>query len=142
MEIADKFLPLGTIVKIKNLDREVMISSYCIIPKVDIATKSKPDIREYGGCYYPDGFIRTDRIIAFNHDQIEKVVHMGYETEESKKYSTKCTEYMKKALAMLDTVEDTPEVKIDIKESNPYTEMIEAEKKRLEDESKQNEEES
>jgi hypothetical protein len=51
MEIADKFLPLGTIVKIKNLDREVMISSYCIIPKVDIATKSKPDIREYGGCY-------------------------------------------------------------------------------------------
>ena len=109
MEIADKFLPIGTIVKVKNLDREVMISCYCIVSKLDMAKKRKPEIREYGGCYYPDGFIRTDRIIAFNHDQIEKVIYMGYQTDESKENSDKYNKILEKSLNLLENVEDNPE---------------------------------
>jgi len=93
MEIAERFLPIGTIVKLKNVEKEIMIASYLVQPNDKFIGKNGPIesdktlVVEYGGCYYPDGYHDTNRVLAFNHNQIEKVVFMGYETESSKNFS-------------------------------------------------------
>lgn len=88
----EKFLPIGTIVKLKGGIKEVMITSYCIFPTntqiVDGRKVSAPKkIYEYGGCTYPEGIIDSNVACAFNHEQIEEILHLGYETDEQRKLS-------------------------------------------------------
>ena len=92
IEIKEKFLPIGTIVLLKGGKKELMIMSYCIVPTGEIYDKNgKVEMEEkmfdYGGCVYPEGMITSDQLFAFNHDQIEKVCHMGYETDKQKEIS-------------------------------------------------------
>ena len=66
--------------------------SYCIIPAGEVYDKNgKIDVGDvmfdYGGCVYPEGMITSDQLFAFNHDQIEKVVYMGYVTDQQKEIS-------------------------------------------------------
>ncbi len=74
----EKFLPIGTIVMLKNGTKEVMITSYLVFSKEAVAKKEKVQMFEYGGCPYPEGIIDSNTSLVFNHDQIEKIVHMGY----------------------------------------------------------------
>lgn len=92
MEIGEKFLPIGTVVLLKGGKKELMIISYCIVPsgeaydkngKVDVGNK----MFDYGGCVYPEGMITSDQLFAFNHEQIEKIVYKGYETDNQKEIS-------------------------------------------------------
>ena len=92
MEVGERFLPIGTVVLLKGGKKELMIISYCIIPAGDVYDKNgKVDVGEtmfdYGGCVYPEGMITSDQLFAFNHDQIEKVVYKGYETDNQKEIS-------------------------------------------------------
>ena len=92
MEIKEKFLPIGTVVLLKGGKKELMIISYCIIPAGDVYDKNgKVEVGDtmfdYGGCVYPEGMITSDQLFAFNHDQIEKVCYMGYETDNQKEIS-------------------------------------------------------
>lgn len=92
IEIKEKFLPIGTVVLLKGGKKELMIMSYCIIPAGDVYDKNgKVDVGDamfdYGGCVYPEGMLTSDQLFAFNHDQIEKVCFMGYETEQQKQIS-------------------------------------------------------
>ena len=77
------YLPIGTVVMLKGGTKEVMITSYCVV-----STENGNDIYEYGGCTYPEGLLDASVVLVFNHDQIDKVVFMGYETEDQKKYSS------------------------------------------------------
>ena len=91
-EIKEKFLPIGTVVLLKGGKKELMIMSYCIIPTGEVYDKNgKVEMEEtmfdYGGCVYPEGMITSDQLFAFNHDQIEKVCYMGYETDNQKEIS-------------------------------------------------------
>lgn len=88
----ERFLPIGTVLLLKGGKKEVMITSYCIFPtniqiKEGKAVKPDQKMYEYGGCIYPEGILDTSMSCAFNHSQIEKIVHMGYENEEYKKLS-------------------------------------------------------
>ncbi len=92
MENESKFLPIGTIVLLKGGKKELMITSYCIFPTGKLVVDgnevdSKGIMYEYGACTYPEGIINSDQILGFNHDQIEKVCHMGYETDEQKGFA-------------------------------------------------------
>ena len=92
MENESKFLPIGTIVLLKGGKKELMITSYCIFPtgKLVVDGKevdSKGVMYEYGACTYPEGIINSDQILGFNSDQIEKICHMGYETEEQRGFA-------------------------------------------------------
>ena len=87
-----KFLPIGTVVLLKNGKKEVMILSYCIFPKGDIYEKGKSvngegRMFDYGACTYPEGLISSDQILCFNHDNIERICYMGYETDGQKEFS-------------------------------------------------------
>ena len=93
MEENKRFLPIGTVVLLKNGKRKLMITSYCIMPNGDVYDKNGkvenvPKMFEYGACFYPEGMVTSDQLFAFNHDQIDKVCFKGYETEDSKELST------------------------------------------------------
>lgn len=88
----ERFLPIGTVLLLKGGKKEVMITSYCIFPaKVQKpngeAIEGGPKLYEYGGCVYPEGILDSNMACAFNHDQIEKIVYLGYESEQQKELS-------------------------------------------------------
>lgn len=78
----EKFLPIGTVVLLKNATKKVMITSYLIFAKGDQEEKKMYD---YGGCPYPEGIIESNFAVGFNHDKIEEVIHLGYVDEDAKK---------------------------------------------------------
>ena len=87
MEKNERFLPIGTVVLLKGGKRELMITSYCIMPSGDVYDKTgKIDaagqMYDYGACFYPEGMITSDQLFAFNHEQIERVCYMGYKTQQ------------------------------------------------------------
>lgn len=88
----ERFLPIGTVVLLKGGTKEIMITSYCIFPK-NTEIKNNQEVKpqkklyEYGGCTYPEGILDTDIVYAFNHEQIEKIYYMGYETDAQKELS-------------------------------------------------------
>lgn len=92
MEIGERFLPIGTIVILKNGKRELMITSYCVMPAGDVFDKTgqieaKGQLFDYGACLYPEGLITSDQIFVFNHEQIERVCFKGYESDAQKQFS-------------------------------------------------------
>lgn len=92
MENEEKFLPIGTVVLLKGGKRELMITSYCIMPSGDVYDKNgKVDAAgkmfDYGACFYPEGMITSDQLFAFNHEQIDRICFKGYETEKQSEIS-------------------------------------------------------
>ena len=88
----ERFLPIGTVVLLKGAKKELMITSYCVFPtgtefKNGEEVKAEQKMYEYGGCPYPEGILDSNAINAFNHDQIDKILHMGYETDSQKEFS-------------------------------------------------------
>lgn len=77
--IQDKFLPIGTVVLLKGGSKRLMISGFLPI------SDDKKHF-DYSGCLYPEGFLSSDQVCLFNHEQIEKVYNMGYQDEESKEF--------------------------------------------------------
>ncbi len=97
MKIKEKYLPIGTVVLLKGGKKELMITSYCIFPtgKLMVDGKEKDPkgvMYEYGACTYPEGMIDGNTILGFNHEQIEKVCYMGYETEDQEGFSAALTQ--------------------------------------------------
>lgn len=75
----EKYLPLGTVVLLKGATRKLMIVGYC--PK----TLEDNKTYDYSGVLYPYGLIKSDEVGLFNHDSIDKVIHLGIDDEEGKK---------------------------------------------------------
>ena len=94
----EKYLPIGTVVMLKNGKKPAMITSYCIIPRGKVFDKDGPvDLNnvtyyDYGACLYPEGILRTNKTFVFNHDQIDKVLFMGYTSSKYINYNNALTE--------------------------------------------------
>ncbi len=88
----ERFLPIGTVVLLHGAKKALMITSYCVFPtgtqlqKDGTQTEPEKKMYEYGGCTYPEGVLESNTIHAFNHKDIEKILHMGYETDEEKEF--------------------------------------------------------
>ena len=106
------FLPVGTVVLLKGGNKELMITSYCIIPSNEIFDKNEKNysgkIFEYGACTYPEGIINSDQVYGFNHDQIEKVCHFGYRTDAHKKYSDYMINSLREIKNTINKIEEEP----------------------------------
>lgn len=78
--IPEKYLPIGTVLLLKNGLKKVMIAGFC--------RKTKTDDKsfDYFGCMYPEGFLTFDKILLFNHDQIQKIYHMGFVNAEERQF--------------------------------------------------------
>ena len=93
----ERFLPIGTVVMLKGGKKELMIINYCIIPTGMVFENKKQvpstgKLYDYGACTYPEGVLGNNRILAFNHDQIEKIIHMGYISDQSEAISARLNE--------------------------------------------------
>lgn len=78
-KVKEKYLPIGTVVLLKGGRKYAMITSYFIFPT---GKDPKKELFDYGGCEYPEGVIDSKTGIGFNHENIEKVIHLGFEDED------------------------------------------------------------
>ena len=97
----DKFLPIGTIVLLKNGKKEIMVTCYGIMPQGTIVVNGQEQdggnkMFDYGGCTYPEGLINPQNLICFNHENIEKVCYMGYETDSFNEFNEGLKEMIEK----------------------------------------------
>ena len=75
----DRFLPIGTVCRLKTNNRLIMITGYCSPEFVgDIKFK------DYTGCVFPEGLSKIGQLCDFDHTDINEVIFKGYENEERK----------------------------------------------------------
>ena len=80
----EKYLPIGTVVMLKEGKKRVMITGFLTTPNND-----KEKIYDYSGCLYPEGVLTSEQTLVFNHEQIDKVHHLGLVDEEEKQFKEK-----------------------------------------------------
>lgn len=74
------FLPIGSVVLLKNADKKLMICGR-------IQTQSgDPKIYDYSGCLYPEGMISPKQMYLFNNEDILRVYYIGMQDEEEFKF--------------------------------------------------------
>ena len=71
----DKFLPIGTVCILKDASKKIMIDGYLISD-----SNGGDTLYDYGAVVFPSG---NSIRLAFNHNQIDKIIHMGCQDEES-----------------------------------------------------------
>ena len=67
-----KFLPIGTVCLVENVNKKQMIIGY---------SKSGYD---YVAVEYPKGFESDNKLSYFNHGQVQELYSLGYKNEESR----------------------------------------------------------
>lgn len=87
----EKYLPIGSVVMLKEATKRLMITGFCITPKDNSNT-----VFDYCGCLYPEGVISSDQIALFNHNQIQQVYAIGFSDDEEKKFKEKLKEEISK----------------------------------------------
>ncbi|MCI9102050.1 MAG: DUF4176 domain-containing protein [Lachnospiraceae bacterium] len=72
-----QFLPIGSVVQLKNSTACVMIAGY--LP----TGPSRPGyVWDYSGMKFPLGYVADNEIYCFDQDQIETVHALGYQDQE------------------------------------------------------------
>ena len=78
------FLNLGSVVLLKNGKKPLMVIGYAY-PTLD----NDNLVYDYLGALYPEGILATDNNILFNHEDIDKVLFIGYESDLGKEFKNK-----------------------------------------------------
>ena len=85
----EKYLPIGTVVLLKDATKRLMITGYC---------SAKPEevdkVYDYVGMLFPEGNLVGDEVALFNHDQITEILYMGYKNEEEIEFKDKLRHYI------------------------------------------------
>lgn len=76
----NKYLPIGSIVLLKEGKKRIMITGYYV------TNVSDNKIYDYSACIYPEGIVDNKTIILFNHEDISNIIFTGYSDEEEKKH--------------------------------------------------------
>lgn len=75
--MAKQLLPIGSVVRLKEATRLIMIFGV-----LQLNSKDEKKCYDYVGVPYPEGRMDSLLDINFNHDSIEEVVFTGYKNEE------------------------------------------------------------
>ena len=86
--MASGFLPIGTVVLLKESTKRVMIIG--ILQRQ--IKEGEAVIWDYSGCFYPEGYMGPDKTFLFNADQIDKIFAVGYQDEEQFAFKVKIDE--------------------------------------------------
>lgn len=100
LEKGEKFLPIGTVVLLKNAEKRIMITGFA-----SMSPETGDVIFDYSGCAYPEGFLNYNEVAVFNHEQIDKVFFMGYADEEEEEFKKVLVEQ----LNLISVPKDEPE---------------------------------
>ena len=87
----ENYLPVGTVVMLKGGKKRAMITGFC-----SISDEDKSKLFDYSGCLYPEGVISSNQTLLFDHEQIEKVYHLGLVDEEEKQFKEKLNNMLEK----------------------------------------------
>ncbi len=87
--MGNRFLPLGSVVLLKEATRPIVIIGYTVVEE------GNTEIWDYLGCAYPIGVIEPSKNLLFQRGQIDKVLHTGYTDEEGNKFLDQLTESVK-----------------------------------------------
>ena len=68
------FLPIGSVVKLKEADKRLVI----IGAMQQVNEEEKIKGYEYVGVPYPEGFLNSDSMILFQHEDIENISYLGF----------------------------------------------------------------
>ena len=80
----EKYLPIGSVVLLKGGRKRAMITGFC-----SVAAENQGKVYDYSGCVYPEGYLSSNQVCLFDHDQIDKVFFVGFEDEEEKTFKVK-----------------------------------------------------
>ncbi|MDE5888908.1 MAG: DUF4176 domain-containing protein [Bacilli bacterium] len=80
----EKYLPIGTVVLLKGGRKRAMITGFC-----SVAQENQEKIYDYSGSVYPEGYLSSNQVCLFDHDQIDKIFFLGYEDEEEVAFKDK-----------------------------------------------------
>ena len=98
-DIKEKFLPIGTVVKLHGGDKKAMITSYLIFSTGSGEIK---DVYDYGACTFPQGVLDSKSAVGFNHSDIAEVIHLGLEDDDYRELNNllkkNCDEFKSKFL--------------------------------------------
>lgn len=83
---AREYLPIGSIVLLKGAIKKIMIIG---ILQSSRGNDKKIKQYDYIGVMFPHGFLNTQTMFMFNHDQINDIVFRGYENPERKEFLEK-----------------------------------------------------
>ncbi|MBQ6539373.1 MAG: DUF4176 domain-containing protein [Bacilli bacterium] len=89
--VEKEFLPLGSVVLLKEASKKIMIVGFLTSRMDDEST-----VYDYAGCLFPEGILTSDESLLFNEEDIEEVIARGYENDEVKEFNSKLKEILKK----------------------------------------------
>lgn len=69
-----KYLPLGSVVTLKDAEKKIMI-----IGRSQICKGVRYD---YSGCLFPEGYLGKDSLYVFNNKDVEVLYYVGMQNEE------------------------------------------------------------
>lgn len=99
----EKYLPIGTVVMLKGGEKRLMITGFCIVTE-----ENKNKVYDYLGCAYPEGIFNPKQGFMFDHNQIDKIYHMGLIDDEEKNFKVKLKEALEKSNNIDNTNNTTP----------------------------------
>ncbi len=112
-----ELLPIGSVVKIKDTEKAMMICGFCP------SSPARPGyVYDYSGFPYPEGYVDTMKIYEFDNEQIDKILAIGYQDRETFLYMN----------ALQDKIEEIKE-KIAQKAARAAAELEEEEAQQQED---------
>lgn len=91
MNNKEKYLPIGSVVLLKNAKKRIMITGFVAKSK-----ETGDEVFDYIGCLFPEGVISSDKNLLFNHDQIDKLYYIGYSDNDEKEFKQKLKDYLEK----------------------------------------------
>lgn len=86
-----EFLPIGSVVLLKNAKKKIMITGFCMVDK-----SNSNKMYDYSGCLYPEGIINTSTNILFDHNQISDIYYIGFKNDEENEFKGKLKEALQK----------------------------------------------
>lgn len=84
----EKYLPLGTVCRLKDGQKNLMIIGF-----MASANEANGKMFDYIGALHPEGVLSTDMNFLFNHDQIEEVLFTGLVNEEETTFKRRLHEF-------------------------------------------------
>ena len=76
-----KYLPLGSVILMKEAKKRVMVTGYCVK-----SPDSGEKVWDYIGCLWPEGMITPDKNLLFDHKDIGRIFAIGYSDDEQKRF--------------------------------------------------------
>ena len=103
-QIREKYLPVGTVVLLRNGTKRVMINGFCTMDA------SKPEkVYDYSGVLFPEGSLSSDQTLLFDHEQIIRVDHLGLDDDEEKAFKVKLKEIIAESASAAPAAPQAPE---------------------------------